>query len=46
MTECQRNHIVMRDGQISARRIADELNILKTIVHAMINNSLAMRKVS
>ncbi len=39
-------HIVMRDRQISARRIADELNISKTIVHEMMNNSLAMRKVS
>lgn len=38
-------HIVMRDRQISVRRVADELNIPKTIVHEIMSNHLGMRKV-
>ena len=38
-------HIVMRDRQISVRRVAAELNIPKTIVHEIMSNYLGMRKV-
>jgi CBS domain-containing protein len=37
--------IVMRDRQISVRRVADELGIPKTIVHEIMTNHLGMRKV-
>ncbi|CAF5018147.1 unnamed protein product, partial [Rotaria sp. Silwood1] len=33
-------HIVMRDRQISVRRVAAELNIPKTIVHEIMSNYL------
>ena len=38
-------HIVMRDRQISVRRVAVELGIPKTIVHEILSNHLGMRKV-
>jgi hypothetical protein len=37
--------IVMRDRQISVRRVVDELDIPKTIVHEILSNRLGMRKV-
>jgi histone-lysine N-methyltransferase SETMAR len=37
--------IVMRDRQISVRRVADELGIPKTNVHEIMNNHLGMKKV-
>jgi len=37
--------IVMRDRQISVRRVADELGIPKTSVHEIMNNHLSMKKV-
>jgi hypothetical protein len=35
----------MRDRQISVRRVADELDISKTIVHQIMTTHLAMHKV-
>jgi histone-lysine N-methyltransferase SETMAR len=37
--------IVLRDRQISVRRVADELGISKTVVHEILSNHLGMRKV-
>ena len=37
--------IVMRDRQISIRRLAEELAIPKTIIHEIMNNQLGMKKV-
>ena len=37
--------ILIRDRQISARRVADKLSILETIIHEIINNQLGMKKV-
>ena len=38
-------HIVMRDRQVSVRRVAAELGIPKTTVHDIMTNCLTMRKV-
>jgi transposase len=38
--------IVMRDRQISVRRVANELGVSKSRVHDIINNHLGMSKVS
>ena len=37
--------IVMRDRQISIRRLAEELPIPKTIIHEIMNNHMSMKKV-
>ena len=37
--------IVMRDRQISIRRLAEELDISKTIIHEIMNNHMGMKKV-
>ena len=37
--------IVMRDRQISIRRVAEELVISKTIIHEIMNNHTGMKKV-
>ena len=37
--------MVMRDRQISIRRLGEELAILKTIIHEIMDNQLAMKKV-
>ena len=37
--------IVMRDRQISIRRLAEELAIPKTIIHEIMNNHMGMKKV-
>ena len=37
--------IVMRDQQISVRRLAEELAIPKTTIHEVINNHMGMKKV-
>ena len=37
--------IVMRDRQVSVRRLAEELGILKTIIHEIMDNQLGMKKV-
>ena len=37
--------IVMRDRQISIRRLVEELAIRKTIMHEMVNNHMGMKKV-
>jgi hypothetical protein len=37
--------LVMRDRQISVRRVADQLNISKTIVYESLNDHLGMKKV-
>jgi predicted DNA-binding transcriptional regulator len=37
--------LVMRDRQISVRRVADQLDISKTIVHEILNDYLGMKKV-
>ena len=36
---------VMRDGQVSIRRVAEELGIPKTIIHEIMNNHMGMKKV-
>ena len=37
--------IVMRDRQISIRRVADELGIPKTTIHEIMNNHMGTKKV-
>ena len=37
--------IVMRNRQVSVRRLAEELAILKTIIHEIMDNQLDMKKV-
>ena len=37
--------IVMRDQQVSIRRVAYELTIPKTIIHEIMDNQLGMKKV-
>ena len=37
--------IVMRNRQVSVRRLAYELGILKTIIHEIMDNQLGMKKV-
>ena len=37
--------IVMRDRQISIRRLAEELGIPKTTIHEIMNNHMGMKKV-
>ena len=37
--------IVMRDRQISIRRVAEELAIPKTTIHEIMNNHMGMKKV-
>ena len=37
--------IVMRDRQISIRRLAEELAIPKTTIHEIMNNHMGMKKV-
>ena len=37
--------IVIRDRQLSIRRLAEELTIPKTIIHEIMNNHMGMKKV-